>query len=94
MASVKKDDEDALAAFRAAKLESAEDWALRKIKKAGWHVTKLWKMLPPDGSGETEVLFRGREEFKIGQPKPGDLRLLTAYIPDNPNGEVYVAEGW
>jgi hypothetical protein len=76
--------------FEHQKLESAADWAIRKIKNAGWHVTKLWKILPPDGSGETEVLFRGREQKKFSESP----RLLTAYIPDNPNGEVYVAEGW
>lgn len=87
-------DEQLEAYFRGAKLESANDWALRKIKNAHWHVVKLWKLLPPDGSGETEVLFRGREEYKIGGPRPGEVRLLTAYIPDDPNGEIYVAEGW
>jgi hypothetical protein len=76
-------------AIRNARLESAIDWACRKIKNAGWHVTKVHRIYPPSSSRETEVLFRGRKLDKTGPPK-----ALVAYIPDDPNGAVEIEEGW
>lgn len=70
--------------------ESPIDWARKRIIAAGYWVKKVEHLFPPlDTYGETEVWFWGRETNTSD-----DVEQLTAYIPNDPNGEAVIGRGW
>jgi len=66
-----------------------KSWVTARLRKAGYLVGMVWRIYPPRDTGsDLEVLFTGRVNRLV------PFEPLTGHLPDDPERDVTVSEGW